>query len=61
MKLILRIVRSLTTQVREINAKYATPNIEMTLFVKINLVFLRFYLLVLVGLLVYRFIVVVRQ
>ncbi|HYK91298.1 MAG TPA: hypothetical protein VE398_21180 [Acidobacteriota bacterium] len=61
MNLILGVVRSLTTQVREINAKYAKPNIEMTLFVKLNLLFLRFYLLVLVGLLVYRFIAVVKQ
>lgn len=61
MKLILRILRSLTTEVREINEKYAKPDIEMTLLVRISLLFLRFYLLTLVGLLVYKFVVVLNQ
>jgi len=43
-------------KVRDINRKYATPNIEMSGWVKASLLFLRFYLIFLVGLLVYKFI-----
>jgi hypothetical protein len=44
------------TKIREINKKYATPNIEMSKWVKFALLSLRFYLIFLVGLLVYKFI-----
>lgn len=37
----------------EVNRKYAKPEIEMTLFVKICLLTLRVYLLTMVGLMVY--------
>lgn len=47
--------------VREINRKYAEPQIEMTPLVKVCLVALRVYLVVLVGLLVYKFVVTARQ
>ena len=39
----------------EINEKYSKPRIEMSPAVKITLVALRFYLLFLVALLVYKF------
>ena len=44
---------------RAINRRYAKPAIEMTPFVKICLVALRLYLFVLVGLLVYKFVITV--
>jgi len=47
-------------KIREINEKYATPNIEMSKWVKLSLLSLRFYLIFLVGLLVYKFITLVR-
>ena len=42
--------------VREINRKYARPEIETTWFVKICLLSLRLYLLTMVGLMVYALI-----
>ena len=41
--------------VREINRKYKKPHIEMTRAVQFSLGLLRFYLLFLVGLLVWKF------
>ena len=46
--------------VRAINQKFATPHITMTLGVKISLGVLRFYLLFLVGIMVYKFITLLR-
>ena len=43
-------------KVREINKKYAKPNVEMSAWVKGALLFLRLYLILLVGLLLYKFI-----
>ncbi len=43
-------------KIRDINKKYATPNIEMSRAVRFSLLFLRFYLIFLVGLLIYKFI-----
>ncbi len=43
-------------KVRDINKKYATPNIEMSGAVKFSLLCLRLYLVFLVGLLIYKFI-----
>lgn len=48
------------SKIREINKKYATPNIEMSKWVKLSLLSLRFYLIFLVGLLLYKFITLVR-
>jgi len=39
----------------EINRKYAKPNVEMSGWVKASLLFLRLYLILLVGLLLYKF------
>jgi hypothetical protein len=43
-------------KIREINRKYARPNVEMSPAVRFSLLFLRFYLIFLVALLVYKFI-----
>lgn len=43
-------------RIHEINKKYATPNIEMSRWVKNSLLFLRLYLIFLVALLLYKFI-----
>lgn len=43
----------------EINEKYSKPRIEMSAAVKFSLAILRFYLLFLVGLLVYKFITLI--
>jgi hypothetical protein len=43
-------------KIREINKKYAKPNVKMSKWVKGSLLFLRFYLILLVGLLLYKFI-----
>ncbi|MEA5114240.1 MAG: hypothetical protein VB050_09440 [Geobacteraceae bacterium] len=43
-------------KIREINRKYAKPNVEMSPAVRFSLLFLRLYLIFLVILLIYRFI-----
>jgi hypothetical protein len=52
-------LKRLTRKIRQINQHYAEPRIEMSGAVKLSLLALRIYLLVLVGLLVYKFILVV--
>jgi len=47
-------------KIREINRKYAKPRITMTPAVKFALLMLRIYLLLLVGLLFYKFITLIR-
>ncbi len=42
-------------KIRNINQKYATPKIKLTGGAKIALLFLRLYLIFLVGLLAYKF------
>ncbi len=44
------------SKIREINRKYAVPNVEMSGWVRGCLLFLRLYLIFLVGLLLYKFI-----
>ncbi len=61
MNLFSRIHRSLVTQVKDINRKYAEPEIEMTPLVQASLIGLRIYLFTLIGLMLYKFIVVVKQ
>jgi len=43
-------------KIREINKKYAKPTVEMSKWVRGSLLFLRLYLILLVGLLLYKFI-----
>ena len=52
--------RNTLTTVRSINRKYAQPQIKMTPMVKLSLLSLRLYLIFLVGILVYKFITMVR-
>ncbi len=60
MPLIRNIFSHSFAKVREINAKYATPSIEISGWVKFALLSLRLYLLALIGLLLYKFITLVR-
>jgi hypothetical protein len=48
------------SKVAEINLKYATPRVQMTPLVKASLLFLRLYLILLVGILVYKFITMLQ-
>ena len=53
--------RSAAGAVRKINQKYSTPHMKMTPAVKFSLGLLRFYLLFLVGILVYKFVVTLHK
>ncbi len=53
-------VRRLIRKIREINQRYADPRIEMSTAVKASLMLLRLYLVFLVGLMVYKFILLMR-
>jgi hypothetical protein len=44
----------------ELNEKYAAPKIEMSPAVKFSLLALKFYVLLIIGLLVYRFITLIK-
>jgi len=48
--------RNTAGAVRDINHKYAKPHIKMTRWVRFSLGALRFYLLLLVGIMIYKFI-----
>jgi hypothetical protein len=50
----------LIEKIREINEKYKNPKIKTTGLVKVWLLFLRFYLIFLVAVLIYKFILTVR-
>lgn len=47
-------------KVKHINEKYAAPNVEMSKWVKFSLLSLRFYLIFLVLLLMYKFITLIQ-
>ncbi len=51
--------KSTREAVRDINAKYATPHIQMTRRVRFSLGLLRGYLLFLVAIMVYKFVITV--
>jgi hypothetical protein len=59
MNVLASVFGSLASSVRAINQRYARPSIEMTPFVKFCLLALRLYLFVLVGLMVYKFVITV--
>jgi hypothetical protein len=61
MNIFASLYQSLTSQVKDINTRYSKPSIQITPLVRICLLFLRFYLFLLIGLLIYKFIAVVRQ
>ena len=54
--MIFNFFRNTAVAVSEINQKYAKPHIEMTRWVRFSLGALRFYLLLLVGIMIYKFI-----
>jgi hypothetical protein len=55
-----RIARGTISQIAAINKKYMTPHIRTTSAVRVALLMLRLYLLALVGILIYKFITLVR-
>ncbi len=57
---VLNIFSQFRNAIRQINAKYAHPRIQMTPMVKTSLLMLRLYLILLIILLAYRFITLVR-
>jgi hypothetical protein len=60
LNMILEFFKNTLSTVRSINQKYAKPQIKMTPMVKFSLLSLRLYLIFLVGILVYRFITILR-
>jgi hypothetical protein len=51
-------VHRLVRKIREINHRYSHPHIEMSRGVRLSLLALRMYLLLLVGLIVYKFVLI---
>jgi hypothetical protein len=51
----LKAIGQFREKIREINQRYSAPHIEMSPAVRVSLLALRVYLLVLVGLMLYRF------
>jgi hypothetical protein len=49
-----------SAKIREINHRYSKPHIEMSRGVKIALMALRIYLFVLVGLILYKFVLILN-
>lgn len=58
--MIIDFFRSTVVAVKAINQKYATPHIKMTRAVRFSLGLLRFYLLLLVAIMVYKFVTLLR-
>jgi hypothetical protein len=52
---------NLIEKITAINARYREPRIEMSGAVRISLMVLRVYLLALVALMIYEFVLIVRQ
>ena len=50
------LIKNTTQEVRRINNRYRVPHAKMTKGVKFSLLMLRIYLLVLIGILCYKFI-----
>ena len=59
--MVIQIFKSAVDQVKSINRKYHTPHMALTPPVRFSLGMLRFYLLFLVGLMVYKFIITVMH
>lgn len=60
MKLIAAIYEDLASQIRRVNERYRRPRIQMTPFVKFCLVGLRVYLFTLIGLMLFKFVTLVK-
>jgi hypothetical protein len=54
-------LRNLFAKITEINTRYRESRIEMSGAVRVSLMALRVYLIVLVGLMVYKFVLLVTQ
>lgn len=59
--MIYKFFRNTAAVVKAINVKYATPHMKTTPMVRFSLGLLRFYLLFLVGVMVYKFVVTLRH
>ena len=59
--MIFDVFRNTAGVVKAINRKYATPHMKMTPAVRFSLGLLRFYLLFLVGIMVYKFIMALHK
>ena len=59
--MIVNFFRNATGTVKTINRKYAQPHMKMTTAVRFSLGLLRFYLLFLVAIMVYKFVVTLHQ
>jgi len=59
--MVAKFMRTHFAKIHEINEKYKTPALVMSRPVRISLLFLRCYLLLLVGLLLYKFITVLAN
>ena len=55
----MKALSSLVAKIREINSRYREPRIEMSAAVRLSLMALRLYLFALVGLMIYKFVVLV--
>jgi hypothetical protein len=54
-------IRNLFAKIGDVNRRYREPRIEMSGAVRLSLMALRVYLLALVGLMVYKFILLLMQ
>jgi hypothetical protein len=52
-------MKQFSEKIREINARYAKPKVEMSPVIKFSLTGLRIYLFVLVALLLYKFVTLI--
>jgi hypothetical protein len=59
--MIVNFFRNTANAVGAINHKFRTPQIKMTPLVKFSLGLLRFYLLFLVGIMVYKFVITIHR
>ncbi len=59
--MIFNFFRTVAGTIRAINRKYAAPQMKMTPLVRFSLGLLRFYLLFLVGIMVYKFVVTIHR
>lgn len=59
--MISNVFRTASVTVRRINRRYARPHMKMTRAVRFSLGLLRFYLMFLVGIMVYKFVVTLHK
>jgi len=59
--MIIDFFKNTVAQVREINHKYGKPRIKMTPMVKVALLSLRIYLIILIGIMLFKFITTLKK